>query len=821
MNYRIYPLLVVALLLCQSLLAGTTPALAAPYHQDPVALDTPFEIVIGDEVQVGESPDALFVFFAAVLKDTRCSAEENCSKEGEANFQFFVSPEERSDSEIITIGTASDARIAPYQGYVIELIEVNTPAPKPDENFILLDYRLTVVVRAAESQDTPAPEQTEGTPDPNTPTANDEGTPAPESQTNSGPEPIIVDRCINFTPFDAAAILQEPVNSDAPVGNIIFGPLLADFAGEEGGVQGFCGYASTLPSEGEIDRRQTHIVTNLGVNHAVVAKHLTADPIQSSSGTVLNDWLELFVLAEVVGAANPDHDSDKNFQMLYNYAGYLPLLEILHEDASAAASFQVVEVPLAKDDPHDAMLWLWQTLDDGYFSLLIGRKDLDFDIVAARLGPQVQEKTVLGYSRVILDQIAGVNPVSNTNSNTSNPTDDGMAGCNYLTPDEVEAIVDEPVQGQAVTNEHGDGCKYTPVEDDLTIDPSDFSDAFQTQGMLAGVVPTKAAHQLLSNMIMALATTGQVTDGDAFAALVATVETGDMASTLTQMAALQWDSNRWQVEALTDVSDDTLLIDGKSGNGWTQFFLMRPRADGGLYYLTGVLRPEIDEVREAIIAAAIALAEERVVTPVAGEPTTSDPAPPANDTTLGAAGDCRWLTLDEAASILGEAVQVKAVAGERGEGCKFFPASEDVLVEPDNFSLTFENQGLLVGVVPTEGAQGMLTELVDIMVTEGAAIEAETLTTLRTAVEDGDIQSALHQIATLQGRAGEWQIEALSTVSDDAIGMFSEMDGFQLAFFLRAKGDGSLFMIAVQLLSDSDVEAMQTAAIEALTKLGE
>lgn len=642
------------------------------------------------------------------------------------------------------------------------------------------------------------------------------GTPAPENQTNRGPAPIIVDRCVNFTPFDAAAILQEPVNADEPIGNLIFGPLpadlLAEAGGEEGSIQGLCGYASTLPSAGEIDRSQTHIVTNLGANHAVVAKHLTADPAHSSSGTVLTDWFELFVLAEVVGAANPSHDSDEVFQVLYNYAGYLPLLEILQADAGAAPTFKVVDVPLGKDDPREAMLWLWQTLDDGYFSLLISRTGLDFDLVAARLGPQVQETSVLGYSRVILDQVAGFNADRNTANNTDDNTNTVATDCNYLTLDEAAAIVGEPARGQAVANEHGEGCKYTPVEDDLTINPADFSDAFQTHGLLAGIVPPKAAHQLLSGMITALSTTGQVTDGDAFSALLTAVEGGDMQSTLIQMAALQWDSSRWQVEALLDVSEDTLLIYGESGNGWPQFFLMRPRDGGGLYYLTGVLRPEIDDVREAIIAATFALAKERAVTTIEAESTTTE---------LSATGDCLLLTLDEAAVILGEAVQVQPVVGERGKGCKYFPEAEAAWVEPGDFSPTFESHGLLAGVMPTDGAQWLLTELVDVIQLDGAAIDEVTLTTLRAAVEDGNTKAALQQLATLEGNAGEWRIEALSTVSDDAIAMFSEMEGNLLSFFFRSKADEGLFVIAVQLPSDRDAGAMQAAAVDVLTKVAE
>lgn len=809
MKYYFYQFIIVALLLSQYLWAASLPVAAASLRQQTgVALDTPFELVIGDEVQIGEASDSLFVFFAAVLKDTRCSAGETCAKEGEATFQIFVSPEDRSDSEIITIGTASDERTVPYQGYVIELVAVDPSAPAPGENFILIEYHLTLVVRAVESAGAPTPGAGRA------PTVEA----PPENQTSSGPKPLIVDRCINFTPFDAAAILQEPVNVDEPIGNIIFGPLPTDLMGEEGGVQGFCGYASTTPiTHEEIDSSQTHIVTNLGTNHAVVAKHLTVDMIQSSSGTVLTDWFDLFTLTEVVGAANPAHDSDEIFDALYNFAGYFPLLDILSADANAAPSFKVVQVELAKDDPNDEMLWLWQTLEDGYFSMLISRTDLDFDLVAARLGQQVQEKTVLGYSRVILDNLsAPPAPTSATNDNL---------GCGRLTPDDVAAIVGEPVQGQAVANEQGAGCKYTPVADDLSIDAADFSGRFQTHGLLAGSVPPAAAKQLLSGMIEEF-TTGHVTDGLTLAELLAAVEEEAWADALDLIAFLEWDSAQWQVEALKVISDDTLLINGKSGSGWPQFFLLRPHPTGGLYYLTGELRQEIDAALPAIIAAARKFTDEDRSAGTVIEPTQENNKQENKEETNGSATDkirgdarCPLLSLEEGAALLGEPVQVQAVVGQRGAGCKYFPEAEEAWVAPDDFSPTFESHGILAGVMPTDGAQWLLLELLELLQTDGTAIDEATLTDLSTAINAGAIKRALQQLAALQTDAGEWQIEALDTVSDDTVWMHSTLEGYLLSFFFRTQADGRMVAIAVQLPLDRDVETMRDSVTKVLTRV--
>lgn len=792
MNARFYRLIMMILLLGQGLVT-VSPAAAAPLRQPPeVALASPFELIIGDEALVGESPDAHFLFFSAVLRDTRCPIGTQCVKAGDALFQLFVSDESRADVQMIEIGTAADQNVVQYQDYVIELLDVDPPAPKPDENFILIEYHLTLVMRAAdESTGTPAPAPTKAAP--------------PQRQTAPAPAPQVVAHCPNFTAFDAAAILQEPVNADEPIGNLLFGPLPVDLLGEEGGVQGFCGYASALPTAGEDQPDQTHLLTQLATAHAVVADRLSADIVPASNGTVLTDWFDLFALAEVVGAANPDHDSDAVFETLYNFAGHLPLLEILQADASAAPSFTVQNIPLDQADPHVEMLWLWQTLDDGYFSVLIARQDLAFDLVAARLGAQVQEKTVLGYSRVLLDKLTAQ---ESTAARTA-----GDSGCDLLTVEQVVAIMGEPVQGQAVSNEQGAGCKYTPVADELTVDPDDFSSRFQTHGVLAGLVPSLAAQELLTGMINELATTGQVTDGLAFGELLVAVDEEEWRDVLEQMGLLDWASNQWQVETLKVISDDTLLITGTAGNGWPKFFLMRPAPEGGLYYLTGELKQDLNDAYGAIIAAARQL----------GADSTAAPAATVASVPVAASFDeaCPWVTLAEVAALLGEAVQQQAVASARGAGCKYIPQTEDAWVEPDDFSPTFESYGVLVGLMPTSGAQWLLSEFLSVIEESNTAVDEATFAALQANVEAGAIDDALHQLATLTVTAGEWQIEALPAVSDAAMSMYSDQEGYRLAFFLRSAADDGMVALAVQLPLDRDVEAMQAAVVEILSKLEE
>ena len=792
MKARFYRFIMMILLLSQGLMTAL-PAAAAPRPQAAaVALETPFELMIGDEALVGTSPDVHYLFFSAVLHDTRCPTGVQCVKAGDARFQLFVSDESRADAQMIEIGTAADQNVVQYQDYVIELLDVDPPAPKAGENFILIEYHLTLVMRTVdESTGTPAPAPTKAA--------------APQRQTARAPAPQVIAHCPNVTAFDAAAILQEPVNADEPIVNLLFGPLPADLLGEEGGLQGFCGYASALPAVGEHQSGQTHLLTQLATDHGVVADRLSADVVPASNGTVLTDWFDLFALAEVVGAANPDHDSDAVFETLYNFAGHFPLLEILQADASAAPSFTVLDLPLDQADPHDEMLWLWQTLDDGYFSLLIARQDLAFDLVAARLGEQVQEKTVLGYSRVLLDKL-------NDQESLAQPTTDTPA-CDLLTLDQVAAVVGEPVQGQAVSNEQGAGCKYTPVADEVTVASDDFSSRFQTHGVLAGLVPSVAAQALLSGMINELATTGQVTDGLALGELLVAVDEEAWTDALELMGLLDWASNQWQVETLKVISDDTLLITGTAGNGWPKFFLLRPAPEGGLYYLTGELAQALDDAYGAIVAAARQLGADSTAAPAA-----TVPSAPAVDNIDAA---CPWVTLAEVAALLGEAVQRQAVANERGAGCKYIPQTEDAWVEPDDFLPSFESHGVLVGLMPTSGAQWLLAEFLSVIEESNTAVDEATFAALQANVEAGAIDDALHQLATLAVTAGEWQIEALPAVSDAAITMYSDREGYRLAFFLRSAADDGMLALAVQLPLDRDVEAMQAAVVEILSTLEE
>jgi hypothetical protein len=791
--------LILLLLLTQAL--GTAPVMAAPLRQgENLPLESPVELAVGDEILVGESPDGIYIFYGGVLFDKRCPVGETCEKAGNALFNVIVSSEDRQESAILEIGTAADQQITHFGGYNIELLSVDPSAPQPDENIVLIDYVLTLVVRSG-GEATPKPEAAEE------PTAEE----ASQDEQGASAEPIMVDRCVNFTPFDAAAVLQEAVNATEPIGNILFGPLPSDLVSEPEMLQGLCGYAASAPAA-EKDRSQTHIATAINAAHAVAAQHLTADTTYNANGTVQSDIFALMLLAEAMGAANPNHDSEELFNVLYNFAGHFPLLEVLQYDAEQAPSFQVQALEPTTAEGYEELFWFWQSLEDGYFSLLVGRTGLDFDLVAARLGSHVREPMVQGYSRVILNKL--LTPASN--SDTGGATSAGAVGCDLLTLDEVEGILQDAVDMQAVANEEGDGCKYTYVDDAQSIDPADFSNGFESNGLLVGVVPPKAAQTLLNAMIEELSTTGNVQDGDALQAILDALQAEDWSDTLTQIAALAWDSSSWQVEAMSEVSDDTLFITGRSGSGWPQFFLLRPHADGGVYLMMGLLPMEIEDVRAAIATAAQNLsAQEKQAQDEPSEAPTTQPTEKQADES---SGDCTLVDAQTIAAMLGEAVDSYAVAGERGTGCKYIPQGEGDWVEADDFTPTFESHGVLAGVMPPAGAQWLLEELVATL-----PLDEESIAALQQKIEDGQIKAALQELATLESQAEEWTITALPIVSDDTLEVYSDsmIEGYRLTFFFRSRGDGELVMVAVQLPADRDVEAMQVAAIAVLQALGE
>lgn len=598
--------------------------------------------------------------------------------------------------------------------------------------------------------------------------------------------PVFADSCPNFSPYDAAAILQEPVNADAPVANLVFGPLSLEY---EEALRGMCGYTNSLTATAD-SGNQTQLVTDLPYAHAVATAHFTGEILYSTNGTMQMDWMELIALAEVVAADNPKNDG-KIFDYFYgtfNVGDFASWTDALEKLAEGSASFQATRIELAADDPRDELLWLWQTLDDGYFSLLVSRQGDDFDIVAALLGNQVNEKTVLGYSRVVLEKIA----------DQSGAGTQSGALCELFSAAKASAIVGETLKGTTVQNSQGSGCKYTPASDRTKTQATDFSPLFQTFGILAGTVPPKAAQTLLSGFVEELSTNGIVRDGEALGALLESIQAQDFTTALQQLGDLEWNANSWQVEKVSELGDSAVLIYGKSGNGWSQFYLLQSREDGSVDYLTGVLSNEIADVRQPIIEAAQLL----------GQNVANSQSKPKLPTTTQI--DCAPLSLEAAETILGESLRMQRAEGERGAGCKFTPQSEDDGTSSADFSPNFLTQGLLAGIMTDEGAKTTLLELEEMAGTNDRR--------LARAISRNDIAGALSRISTLAPESDEWKIEALPEVGESAIWVHAESDGSLFSIFLNAKGKDQTQMIAVQISLEGDIEGMREAVVAALAQ---
>ena len=619
------------------------------------------------------------------------------------------------------------------------------------------------------------------------------------------PKPVEVDSCPNFSPFDAAAILQEPVVADTPIGNLIFGPLPeTDFAE---GMQGFCGYTNELAvDDNSLNLRQPHLVTDLPYAHAVATAHLTGDLLSSTSGTMLIDWMDMIGLAEVVAAANPKNDGS-TFDYLYgtfNIGDYASWIYALETHAKASPSFKMQKIALAKGDPRDELLWLWQTLDDGHFALLVSRQGNDFDLVVALTGKEVSEKSVQGYAQVVIEKIApGADETVDTTTGTNSASE---TFCDRLDLAGVARLVGDEVKGQPITSSEGKGCKYVPVSDRTKIQPDDFSPLFETFGLLAGTVPNKAAERLLSGSVQELSTTGQVRDGDALSAILDSLQAQKFADALQQMAALDWHSNSWQVEAMAEIDEPTLLIHGKSGNGWTQFYLFHSRSDGGIDYLTGVLHDEVAEVRAELAAALLALGAQNA-DPSTDPSTGSNPESTPVATPQASEVVCTVLSQAEAESLIGIPLRSQSASGELGSGCRFTPVGEADDSTDADFIPAFATQGVLAGIMNKDGAAQILSALVDEM--------GITDRRLNRAVRRGEVQNALRLFSNLEIADSKWQLVPLPEVDTYTVAFSSQIDGQYVTVFLHGADEANIELIVVARAEEGDMDAMRQIVVAA------
>jgi len=194
--------------------------------------------------------------------------------------------------------------------------------------------------------------------------------------------------CTRFTPFAAAAILQEEVQASA-FANLRFGPLLA----ESEDAHGLCGYASVaFTPDKTVDYTLPHLATALEADHAVVAARLAGV-----------DVLELLTIADVIHAANPD-DAALDSMMLTTMlmAGDNEgVIERLYDSAQNTPSLHAEFV----DGLGDQALWAWQTFEGGHFAALIVLDRGEFTVVAALLGESNDEQDIQPSMSVLASKL--------------------------------------------------------------------------------------------------------------------------------------------------------------------------------------------------------------------------------------------------------------------------------------------------------------------------------------------------------------------------------------------------------------------------------
>lgn len=477
-------------------------------------------------------------------------------------------------------------------------------------------------------------------------------TPRPQQSASAqadAPAPLIVDGCPDLSPHDAAALLQEPVNAAEPIGNLIFGPLRAEFTPNIDKMQGLCGYTNATPLERDtLDRSQPHLLTDLPYAHAVVSAHIAFAQMGSADGPLHAPWYDLLALVELLGANNPAYDSQAEAAKLSEPPAFWHFIDTMQavavtSDTQIARPLTILNTYFNFEEiyePYEELFWVWQPLTDGYFALLIARTQQEYDLVAARLGSNVNEQSVLGHARVILKRMrsqaallpkpeeparlqklailydppppqasTGLNvtgllktlllPPSSANSSGSMLT----FSCTYLSADDVAAMVGDAVLWGAVSNPTGIGCRYEPDTARPWIPGSQFSNVFDSYGLLAGIIHAQASQEILTNVVAALADNNDAVKPTTADALRARIAKDDYGQVLTQIGAIDWQLDELAVESLAAVDDETLLLHTALPYGGTRIYLFHPRPAGGLYYLSGTSTLAMADLRQPLIEA--------------------------------------------------------------------------------------------------------------------------------------------------------------------------------------------------------------------------
>ena len=314
-----------------------------------VALQQPFQLNKG-QTAVIESEDFQLTF-RSVTDDSGCFAPNDCSL---MTFDGTLAAQKGKETELMTVMASLHAGSwvdLEFAGYTIELRGIQQIEGKGHvATFVVLK------TTAQQAQVWPAAQPTIG--------------------------------CARFTPFAAAAILDEEVQERA-FANLRFGPLHA----ENEAANGLCGYASTaFTPDKAVDYTVPHLATALDADHAVVAAQIAGV-----------DALELLALADVIQAANPDDAAlDRMMITTMLMAGDTEgVMTHLYDSAQNIPALHTEFV----DGIGEQALWVWQTFSSGHFATLIVLDQGEFTVVAALLGENRDEQDIQSSMSALASKI--------------------------------------------------------------------------------------------------------------------------------------------------------------------------------------------------------------------------------------------------------------------------------------------------------------------------------------------------------------------------------------------------------------------------------
>ncbi|MBX3010950.1 MAG: hypothetical protein KF832_05560 [Caldilineaceae bacterium] len=409
------------------------------------------------------------------------------------------------------------------------------------------------------------------------------------------PEPQWTARCPGFSRFDAAAILQEDVITEA-VDNLVFGP----FAPDTTAVQGLCGYVSTADREAQ-QREETipYLASAVAADYAVVAAVIDG-----------SEMAHLLQLAHLLAAAGDAMDAPALMRLASELAAgfYEPVIGDLTEVVAANPTFTVSPIEGIGDEG----VWLWQQTDNGYFAFLIIRTEERFTVAMALLPPTAEELTVLDYSVLVVRRFIEA-PISTTPvtpvATPTVPPHLPMDGCDLLTTSAAAAILGEAVHAPVALAGEPGTCLYVPQREqalsaaEATLSPP--AQGIYTQHWAGPAVADQllgVAENILDDNPSANETT--------FARFQASLAAGDVQGALQRLPPLADGAESWTVMEVDELGEGVIWI-WFTEDGDVLSALLAVDDTGSLQAIIASLPPDRSpmEVREALLEAARGWAE--------------------------------------------------------------------------------------------------------------------------------------------------------------------------------------------------------------------